>query len=140
MQLTRRSALALGVGAVALAACRDDHHSPHASSRAVTPAPDAAALETARADEVDLLAAYDRLIAHAPAHRRAPLQVERAIHATHLAALHGVEAPTTSADRDVERALRESARRLRRLALHATAGADAALLASIAASHTTSAT
>jgi hypothetical protein len=74
-------------------------------------------------------------------HKRGALQVERAIHATHLAALHGSapSSPQRATAHVTRSALRASAAELRRLALNATVGANAALLASIAASHTASA-
>jgi hypothetical protein len=92
----------------------------------------------ARVAEARLLASYDAKIATLPLHKRAPLQVERAIHATHLAALQGTPRNQRRAHRvqDLAAELRSSANRLRRLALSATNGTNAALLASIAAAHT----
>jgi len=103
----------------------------------VPPAPDAAALTEARVSEARLLASYDVKIATLPLHKRAPLQVERAIHATHLAALRGTshERPASRPVQNLPAELRASAQRLRRLALAAVDGSHAALLASIAAAH-----
>jgi hypothetical protein len=136
--ISRRALL----GLVGLAAVGCSKHPTH---HVVPPpvVPDAAALVAARRTEQLLLASYNAQIRAAPLHQRAPLQVARAIHVTHLAALHGRAAP---ADRSrpvtthLLSALRTSATQLRGLALAATDGANAALLASIAASHETSAT
>jgi hypothetical protein len=99
--------------------------------------PDAAALLAAREGERRLLASYDAKIAHASAHERPRLQVARAIHATHLSALHGSTSTTAdvSTVKNLTHALLASARSLRALALHAVVGENAALLASIAAAH-----
>lgn len=104
--------------------------------------PDGTALQTARRFEEQLLTAYDAQIRRTPLPDRGPLQVERAIHATHLLALHGTPASRGAAARhgtSTQSMLRSSARELRRLALAATNGPNAALFASIAASHTASA-
>jgi hypothetical protein len=125
--------------AVVLAGCRAK---TTATRTATSPSPDAAALLTARSTEQSLLASYDATIASLPLHKRAPLQVERAIHATHLEALHGKPPPSSSATpsaSSLHHALRASARQLRALSLAAVDGGNAALLASIAASHTASA-
>lgn len=92
---------------------------------------------TARNGERLLLASYDAKIARASAHELPRLQVERAVHGTHLAALHGTPGSATdiAVVSDIAKALRSSARTLRRLALAAADGRTAALLASIAASH-----
>lgn len=102
--------------------------------------PDLEALQTARDAEAQLLTSYDAKMKHLPLHKRAPLQVERAIHATHLAALKGGPASVAAATptHNLTAALKASATQLRRLALAATEGSNAALLASIAASHTAS--
>jgi hypothetical protein len=139
VQLTRRAALGLGVGAVVLAGCNGKKPAAVPSSTP-TPGADAAALVTARRDEVALLAAYDHLIKHTPISKRGALQVERAIHAAHLTALKGTAAPANGGRLNIQHALRASAQRLRRLSLAATTGANAALFASIAASHTASST
>jgi hypothetical protein len=137
VQLSRRTAL--GLALLAVAGCQSRTKETPLPPAA---APDHAALQSAREGEQALLAAYDTRIRSVPLHKRGALQVERAIHATHLAALHGTAAhhatpaPVTT---PLDAALRASARTLRRLALHATEGANAALLASIAASHTASA-
>jgi hypothetical protein len=139
VQLTRRAALGLGIGAVVLAGC--NHKKPAAApSSTPTSLADAAALATARHDEVALVAAYDHLIKHTPISKRGALQVERAIHAAHLAALKGTPDPAQGAHLDIQHALRASSQRLRRLSLAAANGANAALFASIAASHTASST
>lgn len=104
--------------------------------------PDAAALLSARTGEQRLLAAYDAKIAHASAKERARLQVARAIHATHLSALHGTASAAGSAGHRLHHlpaALHASAHQLRGLALAAAVGDNAALLASIAAAHEASA-
>jgi hypothetical protein len=135
--LSRRTLL--GLGLVALAGC--GKHVKVVVPRP-TPDPDAAALAEARVGEARLLAAYDAKIARAGAGRRGRLQVERAIHATHLSALHGgaaVPGAAAAIPADLPKALLASAHRLRGLALAAAKGANAALLASIAASHQASA-
>jgi hypothetical protein len=138
VQMTRRAVVLCGA-AVVLAGCRTKTTPTPA---ATTQSPDAAALRTARSTEQSLLASYDARIASLPLHKRAPLQVELAIHATHLESLHGVtppaSSPTPSAS-SLRRAVRASARQLRGLSLAAIDGGNAALLASIAASHTASA-
>jgi hypothetical protein len=104
--------------------------------------PDAAALVTARALEQLLLASYDAKIAHASARHRPPLEVARAIHAAHLDALHGTTGATTAdiaVVSNIRHELLVSASTLRGLSLDAVNGGNAALLASIAASHQTSA-
>jgi hypothetical protein len=96
----------------------------------------------AHLDEQTLIAAYDHALATAPGHRQARLNVERAVHATHLAALAGY-VPTSSSTGNppviplskLPLVLRSSAARKRRAALAAVDGRNAALLASIAASH-----
>jgi hypothetical protein len=128
----------LGLAALSVAGC-GKHTKQIVPKPAI--APDAAALVTARNGERLLLASYDAKIAHASARELPPLQVARAIHATHLSALHG----TTSSDAGIavvaklRHALRSSARDLRSLAFAAQSGANAALFASIAASHEASA-
>jgi hypothetical protein len=128
----------LGVAALTVAGC-----GKHAKPVVRTPVivPDADALVTARNGERLLLASYDAEIAHASKRNLPHLQVARAIHATHLDALHGT--PASAADiavvTNVRHTLRASAQQLRALALAATNGSNAALLASIAASHQASA-
>jgi hypothetical protein len=132
VQASRRAVL---LAAVVTAAGCGKHRRPKQTPRPA--APDAAALVTARNGERLLLASYDAKIAHATPQALPRLQVERAVHATHLAALRGTAA--SAADiavvSDIGRALRDSARTLRRLALAAVDGSNAAVLASIAASH-----
>lgn len=148
--LTRRALL--GAAVVTVAGC---HHSSRRPA-AATPPPDAAAIRTATIDELELVATYDKLIRNAPAAKRPALEVERAIHATHLAALHsvnptglnptglnptGLSSPTAGPVRSstvaegIPAALRKSIGQLQSLATAAIVGANAALLASIAASH-----
>jgi hypothetical protein len=136
VQISRRAAL--GVAAVAVAGCQSrTKATPPPAARE----PDAAALETARRFEAELLAAYDLMIKRTPLHARGALQVERAIHSTHLSALGGTptHASSTSHRDSAQTLLRATADQLRRLALGAADGANAALFASIAASHTASA-
>jgi hypothetical protein len=132
VQLTRRAVL--GIAVVAVAGC-----SKHAKPvvRPPAAAPDIAALRAARVGEVALLAAYDAKIRHASTSERAALDVERAIHATHLSALRGTASSAAAATplHDLPHALRSSARVLRSFAVAATSGSNAALFASIAASH-----
>jgi hypothetical protein len=146
--LTRRTVL--GAAVLALVGC-GKHTKPATPPPAADP--DADALASAAAIEQVLLASYDARIAAASARVRPRLQVARAIHATHLGALHGsASTPAASTPAastppastpaasvaDIRRALRASVATLRRLALAAEEGANAALLASIAASHETS--
>lgn len=140
--LTRRTVL--GAAVLALVGC-GKHTKPARPPPAADP--DADALASAAAIEQVLLASYDARIAAASARARPRLQVARAIHATHLGALHGSSstppASTSPASTpievaDIRRTLRSSLATLRRLALAADEGANAALLASIAASHETS--
>jgi hypothetical protein len=134
--LTRRALL--GLVGLSVVAC--DKH-PKRTVQAPVVVPDAAALVTARNLELVLLASYDAKIAHASAGRRPALEVARAIHLAHLDALHG----TTSSAADiavvpnVRHELRVSVATLRGLSRAAMDGANAALFASIAASHQTSA-
>jgi hypothetical protein len=132
----RRALLAATV--LGVAGCGKHKQPPKPRPTAV---PDAQALTSARSIEELLLASYDAKIAHSSARHRAALQVERAIHATHLAALHPGAADTTDTAvvTDLRRTLRHSVSTLRGLALTATDGTNAALLASIAASHEVSA-
>jgi hypothetical protein len=99
--------------------------------------PDAPALAIARSSEQALLDTYAAKIRATPLHRRAPLQVARAVHTTHLAALSTATSTggTGVVTSGLRAALRASVVQLRGLALAATDGANAALLASIAASH-----
>jgi hypothetical protein len=135
--LTRRALLGLiGLSAVGCS----KHAKPIPPKPAVVP--DAAALASARAGEQMLLDSYAAQIRATALHKRAPLEVARAIHATHLAALHGTP-PTagttaTAGAVPLRSALRASAASLRGFSLDATDGGNAALFASIAASHETS--
>jgi hypothetical protein len=95
-------------------------------------------MTAARQGELQLLLSYDTAILHASARRRPPLQVARALHATHLRALGASVPPITqrgSRLRDLPAALAASARSLQGLAVSAHDGQKAATLASIAASH-----
>lgn len=139
--LSRRALL--GLAALTASGLLDGGCGKHKRPAAAKPVvvPDAAALNRARDGERLLLASYDAKIAHAAAHELPRLQVARAIHATHLSALHG-RASTGSeiaVVTNIRAALRRSVQDLRGLALAATSGANAAVLASIAASHETSA-
>jgi hypothetical protein len=131
VQISRRAALSVAVVAVAGCQSRTKATPPPARE------PDAAALETARRFEAELLAAYDVMIRQTPLHARGALQVERAIHSAHLSALRGTPARAPAGTRrdSAQSLLHASAGQLRRLALGAADGGNAALLASIAASH-----
>jgi predicted small lipoprotein YifL len=131
--LSRRALL--GLTAVAIAGC-GKHKTLSLPPKPVV-VPDAAALAAARNIEASLLASYDAKIARASPRQRAKLEVERAIHATHLSALHGTmrSAVAIPASKHLEVTLHASVASLRRFALKAQAGTNAALLASIAASH-----
>jgi hypothetical protein len=135
--MTRRTAIGLLV--LTAAACQK--HS--ATTGVVRPVvvPDAAALVAARDGERLLLAFYDHAIAHAKRHQLPALRVARAVHATHLEALRGTQTSTAdiAAVSNLRHALLASVRRLQALSLAATEGTNAALLASIAASHQASA-
>jgi hypothetical protein len=134
-RLSRRALL--GAALLTVAGCR--HTS--SSARPPAPAPDASALATARTIERQLIASYDARIATAAPGEVAVLQAARSLHTVHLQALAGAEGDPTGVVvvTDLRRTLLQSATTLRRLALTATDGTDAALLASIAASHLTSA-
>jgi hypothetical protein len=100
----------------------------------------------AHLDEQALIAAYDRAVQGATGQHLAQLNVERAIHATHLAALKRYPPPAGRGGAvavippaTLPASLRASAAARRRDALAATDGNNAALLASIAASHEVSA-
>jgi hypothetical protein len=132
--ITRRTLL--GCAGLVLVGCRGGSASPGPSAK--PPGPDAAALATARSGELQLLLSYDTAILRASAQQRPPLQVARALHATHLTALGATAPPTTRRGRrihDLPTALAASARSLRDLAVAAHDGHNAATLASIAASH-----
>lgn len=133
--LSRRAVL--GLAAAALAGCQ--RKAPR--RRAPVADPDAAAMATARQSEQQLLAMYDAAIATATGDTGDLLGVERAEHAAHLAALEGatVAATTPTSVPPFQRLtslLRESADTLHGLAIAAVEGGNAAVLASIAASHT----
>lgn len=126
-----------------MAGCSKHHH-PSAAATPSTPAaapPDEAALQRARDGEQVLLASYAAKIAHAKPRHRPALEVQRAIHTAHLSALRAAkpDGADIAVVSNLHHALRSSARDLRALALAATSGANAALLASIAASHEVSA-
>lgn len=136
MQISRRSVLA---GAVLLAAgC---HRHAAAAPPAAAPEPDLAAMNTARGIEQLLLSSYDARIAVATRTDRPGLEASRALHVAHLSALRGRAATATggAATADVHRLLVTSAATLRSLSLNAVDGSNAALLASIAGSHSASA-
>jgi hypothetical protein len=132
--ITRRALL--GCAGLVLVGCRGGSASPRRST--APPGPDAAALATARTGERQLLLSYDTAILRASAHQRPPLQVARALHATHLTALGASAPPATQRGpliHHLPAALAASARSLRGLAVAAQDGRNAATLASIAASH-----
>ena len=134
MRLTRRSLL--GLTALTVAGCHKAAKRPPATPQLI---PDADAISTARQIERNLLARYDEKIAAASVAERPQLVVQRAIHATHLKSLGtgyagGPRAGAPPA-RGIKADLRASIADLQHLALHATTGSNAALLASIAASH-----
>lgn len=133
--LSRRSVL--GLAALGLAGCK---HSSTPSAPRVDP--DASALASARAEELALIAAFDGQITGASGDTADALAASRAVHAAHLTALGGTPppAPTVGTSTappfdDIGRELRRSAQSLRGLAVAASAGHNAAILASIAASH-----
>ena len=139
-EITRRSVLAGGL--IALAGCT--HSAPKATPRRTVA--DAGALSEARASEQALLAAYDALLPTVEGDELSRRTAERALHAEHLAALHPPTSPsvtplTTPADTplptvdDVRRLIVESETTFRGLAVGAVSGDNAALFASIAASH-----
>jgi hypothetical protein len=125
----------LGLAVVAVAGC----HKAAKRSSFTTANPDADAIATARDIERGLMAEYDTKIAAASAATRPNLVVQRAIHATHLRALEagtaGSPPPVASAGRRLKADLNASVGRLQQLALRARNGENAALFASIAASH-----
>ena len=131
MRLSRRSLL--GLAALTLAGCHKAAKRPPATPPTV---PDGHAIFVAKRIELDLLALYDTKIAAASATVRPQLVVQRAIHATHLKALgtSKVGAPDP-ATRGIKAVLRTSIGQLQRQAMRADSGANAALFASIAASH-----
>jgi hypothetical protein len=132
--ITRRTLL--GCVGLVLAGCRGGSATPTRSP--APPGPDAAALATARHNELRLLLSYDTAIRRASEQQRPPLQLARALHATHLSAL-GAKLPPVGQGghriHDLPGALAASARSLRGLAIGAHEGRNAATLASIAASH-----
>jgi hypothetical protein len=135
---TRRTLL--GCAGLLVAGCGS--HATHAADHpAAAVNPDAAALTTARAGEMALLLSYDTAIHRAKAAQRPALELARALHATHLTAL-GATPPAASLRgpriHDLPAALATSARTLRGLATAAHNGGTAAVLASIAASHSAS--
>lgn len=141
-RLTRRAVL-LGAAAFAIAACRP-RRSGRTSSSPSTNAADHAALEEARASEMELIAAYDSAIPP-DADPSSFLVAARAVHAEHLRALGGSQrGPTTSPSPPASPAVGSgrlpeletaSSSRLRRAAIAAEGSQPAVLLASIAASH-----
>jgi predicted small lipoprotein YifL len=136
VQISRRAVLLAAVLSVAACGKRPN---PVVPPQAVNP--DAAAIATAQDIERELLATYGDKIANASARERPALEVANAVHAAHLAALHGSTSTTSviTARTHLRRALKKSAVTLRGLSLAAVDGANAALFASIAASHETSA-
>lgn len=126
---------------LATAGCHSRARRPTAKPATV----DAEAVEAAASRERMIVATCDAAIARAAVADLPALQVARAVHATHLAALHdagalpSTSAPSTVAPRRLIPVVRQSASELRGLAIRARSGANAALFASIAASHEVSA-
>src|SRR5438270_12468472 len=140
-KVSRRAVLGMTVAAVAAGAtgCR---HRASAGSGPSSPDPDAAAVDAARHGEQELIDAYQSVTPADAPPDDARIMV-RQVHEQHLRALGGTPAPTTAtpAPRPVRaaRALavleRRSSTRLRSAADVAVSGDTAALLASVAASH-----
>lgn len=130
--ISRRSLL--GLAALALGACKKG--SSASASRAE---PDAAALASARATELALIAAYDSFLDTIQGSAVSHLLAERALHTAHLAALGGSAAgpspAATSTPAAIPSLLRNSASSLRAAAVAAVDGVHAAVFASTAASH-----
>ena len=135
---TRRAVLA-GSLALLAAACK-----PHRATPAPPPPDDLPALAAAVSAEEALLATYDALIASDPALAEG-WNTERSTHAAHLGALRGLAptspsptgtpTPVAADQRGLRTALVASAQRLSDAAITARSGGAAAVLASIAASH-----
>jgi hypothetical protein len=138
-RLTRRSLLA--GSAAFIAACSGKKH-PKTSS---APPPDQAAMQTAYREEQKLIGLYKDALKQASPATQAKLEVELAVHETHLSALHAFAVPTTYSpvggvtDKQLKHTLHAAATSGQQAAVNATEGSNAALLASIAASHTISA-
>lgn len=81
-----------------------------------------------------IVGAYDAAIASATGSQLTRLAAERAVHAQHLAALHAAPSATPLPG-DIKALLRSSVAELRAAAVTAVDGANAALLASVGASH-----
>lgn len=103
-------------------------------------------MSAAYLDEQAFIAAYDDALVTASADEQAHLEVQRAVHATHLAALREFTPPAATAPqvpqyrlKTITGTLRSSAAFGHRAAINAVDGSNAALLASIAASHAISA-
>jgi hypothetical protein len=131
--ITRRSVLAGSLATVA--ACSH----PHPRSTPPKASPDAASLAQARAGEAELIAVYDAAIVAARGRRVDTLTTARDAHAAHLAALAGTSTPAPTATlppfSEIDALLRGSAASLRTFAVSAAIGGNAAVFASIAASH-----
>jgi predicted small lipoprotein YifL len=137
VQISRRAILVATV--LSVAAC-GKHPKPVPPAPVVNP--DAAALLTAQGIERGLLATYNHRIKHASAHEKPGLEVALTMHTAHLEALHGTAGTATTgtapAVHPLKAVLRSSAATLRGLSLAAIDWTNAALFASIAASHETS--
>lgn len=128
----------LGAGLLLVAACK--HTST--SSQATTVDPDAAVLNQARLAEQQLIAWYDGAIAVTSGNVEV-IAAARASHAAHLAALHGgapampipTPSPAGTIAPSIVSLLTSSTTTLRRAAVNAVDGTNAALLASISAAH-----
>jgi hypothetical protein len=132
----------LAGSAVFLAACSAKKH-PRAKA---APPADQAAMTAAYQQEQTLIDAYQDALAQATPKLKARLEVELAVHQTHLSALKAFRppvaataSPSTVHLTHLRSALRAAATAGRQAAVNAVDGANAALLASIAASHAISA-
>lgn len=98
-------------------------------------APDAAVLADAHGPEAALIGAYTLAIASAKGSELARLTAERDLHRAHLARLGARSGIAGFTGDSIHERLRLSVAHLRSLAVSAVDGPDAAVLASIAASH-----
>jgi hypothetical protein len=99
-------------------------------------------MTTAYQQEQSLINAYQDALTTATPKAKARLEVELAVHQTHLSALRAFRPPVTATNpptairaKHLPHALRSAAADGRRAAVNAIDGSNAALLASIAASH-----
>jgi hypothetical protein len=131
----------LAGSAAFLAAC-SGHNKPKKSA---APPPDQAAMQSAYRDELKLIGLYQAAIKSSSADTQAKLEVELAVHQTHLSALKTFATAATFSQvgtvtvKELKHQLRTAATAGQLAAVNAAEGDNAALLASIAASHTISA-